>query len=117
LLLPQQLFYIVDALLLPQQLFYQPKEGMAVENSISPVVSNIFMEHSEEIELDTAEHKPAKQLRYVNVTFVVWSHGPVRWQQFLHHLNSLRPTIKFIMEVEASDTLQLLDVLVMKRGP
>jgi hypothetical protein len=40
--------------------FYQQKEGMEVGNSLSPVVSNIFMEHFEEIALDTAHHKPVK---------------------------------------------------------
>jgi hypothetical protein len=64
-------------------------------NSLSPVVSNIFMEHFEDIALDTAEYKPAKWLRYVDDTFVVWSHGPARLQQFFNHINSVRPTIKF----------------------
>jgi hypothetical protein len=60
--------------------FYQQKEGMAIGNSLSPVVSNIFMEYSEEIALDTAEYKPAKWLRYVDDTFMVWPHGPAKLQ-------------------------------------
>jgi hypothetical protein len=80
--------------------FYQQKEA----NSLSPVVS-ILMEHFEEIALDIAYHKPAKWLRHVDVTFVVWPQGPAKLQQFLYHLNSLRPTIKFRMEVEPNDTL------------
>jgi hypothetical protein len=43
--------------------FYQQKEGMAMGNSLFPVFSNIFMEHFEEMSLDTADHKPAKWLR------------------------------------------------------
>jgi hypothetical protein len=43
-------------------------------------------------------------------------HGPARLQQFLHHLNSIRPTIKLTMEVESNDALPLLNILVMKRG-
>jgi hypothetical protein len=74
------------------------------------------MEHCEEIALDTAEHKPAKWLRYVEDTFVVWTHGPAIFQQFLHHFKSLRPTIKFTAEVEVTDTFPVSDVLVMKRG-
>jgi hypothetical protein len=51
-------------------------------------------------------------------TFVVWPQGPARLQQqFLHHFNNLRPTIKLTMEVEANNTLLSLDVLVMDRGP
>jgi hypothetical protein len=86
-------------------------------NSLSPMVSNIFMEHFEELALNTAGHKPAKWLRYIDDAFVVWPHGSPRLQQFLHHFNSLRPTIKFTIEVKANDTLPFLDVLVMKRGP
>jgi hypothetical protein len=37
-------------------------------NSLSPVVSNIFMEHFEEIALDTADHIPTKWVRYVDDT-------------------------------------------------
>jgi hypothetical protein len=70
-------------------------------NSLSPVVSNIFIEHFEETTLDTADHKPAKWLRYVNYTFVVWPHGPARLQQFVHHLDSVRSAIKFTVEVES----------------
>jgi hypothetical protein len=62
---------------------------MAMGNSLSPVVSNIFMEHFEEIALDATEYKPAEWLRYVDNTFMVWL------QQFFDHINSVRPTIKF----------------------
>jgi hypothetical protein len=90
---------------------------MAMGSSLSPVVSNIFVEHFEEIALDTAYYKPAKWLRYVDDTFVVWPYGPEKLQKFLDHLNSIKPTIKFTMEVETNNTLPFLDVLVMKRGP
>lgn len=97
--------------------FYQQKEGMAMGNSLSPVVSNIFMEHFEEIAIDTAEYKPAKWLRYVDDTFVIWPYGPEKLQEFLQHINNIRPTIKFTMEVEVNNALPFLDVLVMKQGP
>jgi hypothetical protein len=99
--------------------FCQQKEGMTIGNSPSPVVSNIrvFMEHFEELALDTADHKPAKWLRYVDDIFVVWRHGTARLQQLLHHFNSVIPFIKFTLEVQANGTLPILDVLVMKRGP
>jgi hypothetical protein len=44
--------------------FCQQKGGMTIGNSLSPVVSNIFMERFEEIALDTADHKPTKWLIY-----------------------------------------------------
>jgi hypothetical protein len=73
--------------------FYQQKEGMAVGNSPSLVVNNIFMEHFREIALDTADHKPAKWLRYFDNSLMVWPHTLARWQQFLHYHNCLRPTM------------------------
>jgi hypothetical protein len=72
---------------------------MAMGSSLSPVVSNIFMEHFEELALDSAQHKPSLWLRYVDDTFVVWPHGPEQLQNFLNHLNSLRqccPTFLYI---------------------
>jgi hypothetical protein len=38
--------------------FYQQNEGMAMENSLSPVASNIYMEHFEEIALSKAITNP-----------------------------------------------------------
>jgi hypothetical protein len=40
--------------------FCQQKEGIAMGNSLYLVVSNIFMEHFEDIALGTADYKPAK---------------------------------------------------------
>jgi hypothetical protein len=40
--------------------FYQQKEGMVMGNSLSLMVSNIFIEHYEEIALHTADQKPTK---------------------------------------------------------
>jgi hypothetical protein len=77
--------------------FYQQKEGKEKGNSLSPVVSNIFREHSD----DTADHKPAKSLRYVEDTFVVWPYEPASLQKY-HHLNRVRP-INFRLQVETSD--------------
>jgi hypothetical protein len=54
--------------------FYHQKEVMAMRNLLSPVVSNIFMEHFEEITLYTADRKPAKWLKYVNTL-----HGLSTW--------------------------------------
>jgi hypothetical protein len=34
--------------------FYQQKEGMAMGGSLSPIVSNIYMEHFEKLALNSA---------------------------------------------------------------
>ena len=94
--------------------FFQQKDGMAMENSLSPIVSNIFMEHFEKLALDSTPYKPSLWLRYVDDTFVVWPHGPERLQTFFDHLNSLRPSICFTMETESNNVISFLDVLVIR---
>jgi hypothetical protein len=74
------------------------------------------MEHFVEIRLDTANYKPTKWLRYVDDTFMLWPHEPAKLQQFLHHLSSIWPTIKFTMNVEANNILPFLDIFIMKWG-
>jgi hypothetical protein len=43
--------------------FFQQEEGMAMAmamgNSLSPIVSNIFTKHFEKMALDSAQHKPS----------------------------------------------------------
>jgi hypothetical protein len=95
--------------------FFQQKNGMAMGSSVSPIVSNICMEHFEKLALGSVEHKPSLWLRYVNDIFVIWPHGPERLQSFLIHLNSLRPSIQFTMEVESCSAILFLDVLVTKK--
>jgi hypothetical protein len=49
--------------------------------------------------LDLAYHKPPLGLHYIDDTFVVWPYGPKQLQNFLSHLNSLRPAMQFTMEI------------------
>ena len=47
-------------------------------------------------------------------TFVVWNEGRDKLQDFLEHLNSIRPSIHFTMELEEDRKLPFLDVLVTR---
>jgi hypothetical protein len=94
---------------------FQQKDGMATGNALSLVVSNIYMEHFEELALKTAPHRPSLWLRYVDDTFVIWPHSPDRSQEFFYHTNSIRPTIQFTMETEANNKIPFLDVHVIRK--
>jgi hypothetical protein len=96
--------------------FFQQKDGMAMGNSLSHIVINIFMEHFEKLALDSAPYKPSLWLRYVDDNFVVWPHGPERLHGFLDHLNSVRSSICFTMETERDNVISFLDVLVIREG-
>jgi hypothetical protein len=95
--------------------FFQQRDGMAKENSLSPVVCNIYMEHFEILDLDSLSYKPSLWLRYVDVMFVIWPHGPNRLQDFLNHLNRVRLSIQFTMEIESNNVIPFLDALVVKK--
>jgi hypothetical protein len=43
-------------------------------------------------------------------------HGADRLQDFFSHLNSLRSSIQFTMEIESESAMVFLDVLVNKKG-
>jgi hypothetical protein len=53
--------------------FFQQKDDMSMGSSLSPTVSNNFMEPFEKMALGSAQHKPSLWLRYVDDTFVVQS--------------------------------------------
>ena len=95
---------------------YEQTEGAAMVNPLSPVIANIFMEHFEELAISTFPVKPETWLRYVDDTFVTWKAGKDKLEEFLNHLNSLRSSISFTMELEEDGQLPFLDVLVKRRG-
>ena len=81
---------------------------------LSPFLAKVYMEFFEKMTLEKADKKPSLWLRYVDDTFVIWPHNPELLQPFLHHLNCLRSSIKFTMEIEKDSTLPFLDVLVTR---
>jgi hypothetical protein len=54
-------------------------------------------------------------MRHADDTLVVWPHGREQLQNFLSHLNSLRPSIQFTMEMESGRVIAFLDVLVIRK--
>ena len=55
-------------------------------------------------------------MRYVDDTFVLWTHGVNELDAFLNHLNSQYPAIQFTMEKESEGKIPFLDVLVERKG-
>ena len=89
---------------------YRQEEGLAMGSPLSPVLANIYMEYFKEMALGSTSLRPSMWLRYVDDTFILWSHQE-DVQTVLDHVNSIRPSIQFIMEKER-DKLPFLDVLV-----
>ena len=95
---------------------YQQDEGAAMGSPLSPIIANIYMEFFEELPLESTDVRPSLWLRYVDDTFIIWSHGAETLPTFLQHLNSVRPTIQFTMEKEVEGALPFLDVRVSRDG-
>ena len=79
-------------------------------SSLSPIVSNIFMEDLEAQALQTSSWKPKMWRRYVNDVFVIWSQGDQLLEEFHRHLNELNPSIQFLIEKETKGNIAFLDV-------
>ncbi|XP_072181211.1 uncharacterized protein [Diadema setosum] len=94
--------------------FYQQTEGAAMGSSLSPIVANLFMENFKETALQTATLRPKVWLRNVDDTFVVWQHGAEEINNFLQHLNSQPPTIKFNMEMDNQRAIPFLNTKITR---
>ena len=93
--------------------FYEQKEGAAMGSLVSAVVANLYMVFFEELALETALTRPRLWKRYVDDTFFILRKGST--EELLHHLNGVRPTIKFTVEQEEDGTLPFLDMLLRRR--
>ena len=83
---------------------------------LSPIIANLYMEYFESLALELSQLQPKLRLRYVDDTFVEWQHGKDSLYTFLDHLNGIRESIKFTMEIESNQTIAFLDVLVKRNN-
>ena len=81
-------------------------------STVSAVVANLYMEFFEELALCTAPSRPRLWKWYVDDTCCILRKGDE--DGLLAHLNSIRPTIKFTMEVEEGGSLAFLDARVQR---
>ena len=93
--------------------FYELREGAAMDSPVSVVVSNLCMKFFEELGLDSAPSRPRLWKRYGHDTFCILRKGDM--DGLLHHLNSIRPTIKFTADVEEGGSLPFLDTRVTRK--
>ena len=96
---------------------YRQKFGAAMGSPVSPIVSNLFMEHLEQKAIRTApvECKPKIWKRYVDDIFEIIKKGET--VRLTDHINSVDDTnsIKFTFEEETSGQLPFLDALIMRK--
>ena len=80
---------------------------------VSAVVTNLYMEFFEELALESAPSRPRFWKQYVDDTCCIMQRDAV--EPLLRHLNEVRPTIKFTMELEKDGSLPFLHTSLTQR--
>ena len=94
-----------------QDTFYEQTKGAAMGSPISPIIANIFMEAFEQRVITTALHPPRVWKRYVDDTLVVQQQK--HQEEFLHHINTVDPSIQFTVEEAKEDgSIPFLDTII-----
>ena len=97
-----------------QDEFYRQKFGCSMGSSLSPVLSNLYMEYFESIILPQIKPPSMVWYRYFDDIFTVWDESWGLFDDFLNRLNSLVPSIKFKVEWEEDGKLPFLDVMIIR---
>ena len=84
--------------------YYRQISGLPMGSSLSPVMSNIYMEHFEQelIKDVPCDLRPSLWMRYVDDIFVIFE-DMSKFEPFLDHLNRIRPSIQFTYELSRTD--------------
>ena len=106
---------VCDNLFLFNGKVYKQTDGVAMGNSLGPLLANIFMAHIEEefIFKTTQEFHPSFYRRYVDDTFCIFNNAQEA-ERFHEFINNVHPSISFDMEFEVDGKLGFLDTWVRK---
>ena len=80
---------------------------------VSALVVNLYMEFSEGLALESAPTRPILCKQYVDDTCCIMKEDAA--DKLIDHLNSVQPTIKFIVELEKDGALPFLDTLLQRK--
>ena len=80
------------------QSHYKQRLGIAMGCKVAPPVAKFFMHKLEQAALQNASLKPEMHARYIDDTIGVWTHSHQELQDFFGYMNSLYPSIQFIIE-------------------
>ena len=78
-----------------QEDFLEQTDGAAMGSPLSPIIANLFMEDLEQRAIQSAPLQPKLWVRYVDDTFVIWTHGKEELRAFHEHLNRQCPSIVY----------------------
>ena len=93
--------------------FYLQVHRTSMGTPFTPNYANISMTKIENQILHSVErHKtPPLCKRFIDDIFIIWSHNEIELLQFLDHINTMHPTIKFEMEY-SQNKVNFLDTTI-----
>ena len=95
---------------------YKQVDGVAMGSPLGPSLANFFLGHLEEHNIFTNEKiSPKLYVRYVDDIYAVF-HENVSFHNFLNHINSQHPNIKFTVEESNNNILSFLDTQISLVG-
>ena len=92
---------------------YLQIQGVAMGTKVAPTIANLVMGHFEQQFVYTYPLQPSLWLRFIDDNFMIWPHGPAALEDFIKHLNSVHPSLKFTFEF-STKMVSFLDTLVIK---
>ena len=78
---------------------YHQISGTALGTKLVPSNANLFMTKFEENHVYTYPLQPTLWKRFIDDIFMIWPHGMNSLLEFIKHLNTVHPTIKFTSDI------------------
>ena len=93
---------------------YHQKSGTAIGTKLAPSYANLFMTKFEQIHVYAYHLQPTLWKRFIDDIFMIWPHGMDSLLEFIQHLNTVHPTIKFTSTISPSE-IAFLDLIIYSR--
>ncbi len=88
-------------------------QGTAMGTKMAPSYANLFMSDLEDRLLSSAPNRPLVWWRFIDDIFSIWCGSQDSLVEFIDHINSFHPTIKFTTEYSLT-SVNFLDVTISK---
>ena len=81
---------------------------------LAPSYANLFMTKFEQTHVYTYHLQPTLWKRFIDDIFMIWPHGMDSLLEFIQHLNTAHPTIKFTSTISPTE-ISFLDLIIYIR--
>ena len=90
---------------------YHQKSGTAMSTKLAPSYANLFMSKFEQDHVYTYHLQPILWKRFIDDICLIWTHGMDSLEEFILHLNTVHPTLKFTSVISSTE-IAFLDLTI-----